>query len=75
MNITLRAMCPNCQKVHIAEMPGVTSAKYGAKRLAEAIGLEPSWPWSLASATTHRLIDDDTLVSEIHGEVLLVMDT
>lgn len=49
------------------EMPGVTTAMYAAKRIAEELGYDPDLPWTLAYWKNGHpeLIPDDRLVCEL----------
>ncbi len=55
-------------KSYNIQMPGATTARYAAKRLAEAVGLDPDdQDWALAETNTFRLISQNDIIANWDG--------
>ena len=73
--VTLRVGCPvGCQCTSspepvCVEMSGVTSITYAAKRVAEAIGQDPDFPWRLRSHGA-ALIPEGDLAMDYDGSLV-----
>ena len=56
------------------EMPGVTTAKYAAKRIADELGYDPDVPWTLAywKKGHPEVIPDDRLVCDLENTTIRI---
>ena len=68
MPTTVRLLLPGNRSL---EMPGVTTTKYAAKRIAEYLGHDTGMPWWLVYRG--RVCDPDALVADLDGEMVLIL--
>lgn len=56
------------------DMPGVTTAKYAAKRIADELGFDPDVPWVLGIWSRGQLevIPDDRLVCDLEKKTVRI---
>ena len=64
--------CPGGSLVAV-EMPGATTVGYAAKRMADAIGLDPDGgEYFLAYPRTRRVLNPDEIVAPLNGQMVLI---